>query len=435
MYPFTTLPKSSFHLFEISNNINFLNGKFIYDLSSDITALSIIQPCENNTYILGGRYGSSLPLSYRPLLIKTDSSQNLRWSKKYYHQTRFLDLRIATYNTYTNELFFVGSTYDTTGMYTDFVLAKMDTAGNAISSQSFYLHSTVTAIADIVTPAIDSGYAFLIESTNGLILTKIDKDLNLQWMKVYPNTVQAFNLIQTHDEGYAFVAIGYNDLGSLKHIFIKTDKYGNVGCGEFDTTAVAYPFPIYDSTITLYSISDGQEFPSTVTVTNSSTSIQTACFCNPKANFTFNINGYDAVFNNTSNNFSNTQWNFGDGYFSNTISPTHTYSNEGNYTVTLIIQDGNCFDTIRQNIIIKKDFSFALFPNPNNGNAILTYNLKEPALFTVYNTLGQMVNEYFLPVGNQQLNLSFPALANGVYHIRITQNKEKIFSTQMIIGR
>lgn len=40
------------------------------------------------------------------------------------------------------------------------------------------------------------------------------------------------------------------------------------------------------------------------------------------------------------------QWNFGDGSFSTSINPTHTYLNQGSYTVTLTVTQGGCVDSL-----------------------------------------------------------------------------------------
>jgi PKD repeat protein len=49
-------------------------------------------------------------------------------------------------------------------------------------------------------------------------------------------------------------------------------------------------------------------------------------------------------------------WNFGDNTVSNLLSPTHTFTNAGNYTVTLIAQSANCpavADSIKKSVAIK----------------------------------------------------------------------------------
>lgn len=53
-------------------------------------------------------------------------------------------------------------------------------------------------------------------------------------------------------------------------------------------------------------------------------------------------------FQNTSQNGSSYQWNFGNGQFANVsdlTSQTQTYDTTGLYTVMLVTQNGNCFDT------------------------------------------------------------------------------------------
>jgi gliding motility-associated-like protein len=86
----------------------------------------------------------------------------------------------------------------------------------------------------------------------------------------------------------------------------------------------------------------------------------------PDANFTYPdiCLNEPVTFTNTSivsssggNSISSFSWNFGDGGTSNLENPAHTYSNAGNYTVTLIIQTNlGCIDTISQNVVIHTPF-------------------------------------------------------------------------------
>lgn len=70
------------------------------------------------------------------------------------------------------------------------------------------------------------------------------------------------------------------------------------------------------------------------------------------------------TFSNTSTTVSTTpvfSWNFGDGNTSSLASPQHTYTKSGNYTVTLIVQDQNCNDTVFMNNFIRIGTAKAAF--------------------------------------------------------------------------
>jgi len=64
--------------------------------------------------------------------------------------------------------------------------------------------------------------------------------------------------------------------------------------------------------------------------------------------------GTPDVFNNTSQNATSYNWNFGDGQTSSNNSPSHTYNAAGTYTVSLYISDNvfNCKDTIKKTMEI-----------------------------------------------------------------------------------
>ena len=59
------------------------------------------------------------------------------------------------------------------------------------------------------------------------------------------------------------------------------------------------------------------------------------------ADFNSMMIGDSVVFDNTSSNYENVSWNFGDGYSSTIGSPNHTYSSTGNYDVTLVVTTNN----------------------------------------------------------------------------------------------
>jgi len=76
-----------------------------------------------------------------------------------------------------------------------------------------------------------------------------------------------------------------------------------------------------------------------------------------QAGFNYSTNGLTAVFIDSS--YSNvaggfqSSWNFGDGTFSNSMNPSHGYSQSGTYSVCLTISDSLCIDSICYTVVIQ----------------------------------------------------------------------------------
>ena len=103
---------------------------------------------------------------------------------------------------------------------------------------------------------------------------------------------------------------------------------------------------------------------------------------NPKA--AFNMNGPTTANcpplivkpTNTSTDFTSVSWSFDDGAIANIDSPTHIYTQGGNYNLTLIAKGfGECYDTAHQTIKLKGpsgSFSYDLVKGCNPS--IATFN-------------------------------------------------------------
>lgn len=96
---------------------------------------------------------------------------------------------------------------------------------------------------------------------------------------------------------------------------------------------------------------------------------------NCQAGFNYSINGstvqfQDSSFTSTGNYITN--WNFGDGNFSTQLSPVHTYSQSGTYTVCLTISDTICQDSICYTISIQNNIPncIADFYTIHNGLSV-----------------------------------------------------------------
>ena len=88
--------------------------------------------------------------------------------------------------------------------------------------------------------------------------------------------------------------------------------------------------------------------------------------------FSKQTTGLTVQFTATSSNASFYQWDFGDGQFSTSMNPLHTYAQAGTYTVQLISGNPSCSDTITDMVSVQvsgmentlKAMHVQLYPNP-----------------------------------------------------------------------
>ena len=87
----------------------------------------------------------------------------------------------------------------------------------------------------------------------------------------------------------------------------------------------------------------------------------------PDASFTFTVDGLDATFTDTSTteagvNITNWAWDFGDGNTSTQQNPTHTYTSEGTYNVSLTITtDQSEVDSVTDSVAVSSNAPTANF--------------------------------------------------------------------------
>jgi PKD repeat protein len=108
----------------------------------------------------------------------------------------------------------------------------------------------------------------------------------------------------------------------------------------------------------------------------------------PSAEFTFTISADSASFSPVDQTLTSCYWDFGDGSSSTVKSSSHTYANDGNYTVTLVTTNSNgCTDTVHKQLTIKtvgieKTLNLLtdvqVFPNPFRTSFTLKYSLQNP---------------------------------------------------------
>lgn len=168
----------------------------------------------------------------------------------------------------------------------------------------------------------------------------------------------------------------------------------------------------------------------------------------PTADFTVEVEGQSISFMDISNDALDMssggiikwEWNFGDGSTSEERNPSYTYSEPGDYTVTLKVTDnGGLFASTMQQIPVTvsnenlngvpKEFAMEQnYPNPFNPSTIITYSVPEASKVSilVYDMLGQKVSELVnaqKAVGNYTVSFNAAGLSSGVYIYQIRAGK------------
>jgi PKD repeat protein len=153
------------------------------------------------------------------------------------------------------------------------------------------------------------------------------------------------------------------------------------------------------------------------------------------------MNGNLFLFNDTSsvaNGATNRKWNFGEGLTdtSSVLNANKTYSNSGNYLVTLTaIRNGNCKDSITKLITVKS--------SPNIGNIKGDTGPTSITLPFVYSVASQPNVTYNWSVtkgtiqtgqGTNTVNLIWSNAGVGIIKAKITNNDGCVDSTSLAVN-
>ncbi len=124
------------------------------------------------------------------------------------------------------------------------------------------------------------------------------------------------------------------------------------------------------------------------------------------------------------------KWKFGDGDSSLVQNPNHTYTKEGNYTVSLIVSDGNKSSTYTKEKFISVaktgvndlfETSYILFPNPASNYIELPYEVNWEKDINIYSSNGAVILQ--AKAENNKLDIS--RLLKGIYFIKLNDKMYK----------
>jgi PKD repeat protein len=174
--------------------------------------------------------------------------------------------------------------------------------------------------------------------------------------------------------------------------------------------------------------------------TTVSTNVPVLVNPDPTPSFTSNpsLGGF-TQFTNTSQDYLTSQWDFGDGSpWSNADSPSHTYTGDDTYIVTLTVGNGCGTETIVDTVVIvgtgieslADGATLELYPNPTSDVINVAFNGSKTQSLTVrvVNMNGQLVytdavGQY---AGQYKNAIDLSAAAKGVYFVQIITDKGTI---------
>lgn len=158
----------------------------------------------------------------------------------------------------------------------------------------------------------------------------------------------------------------------------------------------------------------------------------------PLPDFSFEVDGLQVAFTNTTQNASSYTWNFGDGNSSHIANPIHTYSVGGIYEVTLSTANTNCGVAVSQTVSVMivgtKEVQVAdwrTFPNPARERIHIDFRHPTSGQLLLHDAVGRIIQQHRL-AGTTEWEMQLAHLPAGTYYIRLLETDGRM-SVQAII--
>ena len=74
-----------------------------------------------------------------------------------------------------------------------------------------------------------------------------------------------------------------------------------------------------------------------------------------------------------------------------------------------------------------------LYPNPNNGNMFVAYNITNNAVMEVTDVTGKVISKYVLDSENNNIEINNTDVVNGVYLYRIISGNQLLKTGKIVI--
>ncbi len=215
---------------------------------------------------------------------------------------------------------------------------------------------------------------------------------------------------------------------------------------ELINNATYYWSPYFQSTPSIYATNPGTYFVQVIHSCGSSTdTIEVTNLPLPIASFSYNLNYFTAIFDNSSVNASSYHWDFGDGDQSTVENPSHIYDGDGTYTVTLTAIS-ECGDSVvyTQTVVVNPPIASIeeensalvnVYPNPSEGifQFTLTNTTSADVKVEIMDVAGRIIYSQLYGNASAGLNTTIDITGNasGLYLMKVIAGE--FIQTQSII--
>ena len=451
-------------IIKADNNGNIHWAKTFGTIFDDHNARNLIT--SNGNYLFTGETDFTGFLNWNPTLIKTDTSGNIIWAKRYPGNVE--DWSRSVIELSSGGYVFAGNTQSYGSGQNDIYIVKTDTSGNviwakAIGSNQDDVGYSVTESSDgkIAVAGYTNSFGF---GAYDVFLLKMDLDGTLDWLHTFGglNDEFAFDLKTTPDNGFILTGKRVSDaIGGSDVYVVKTDASGKTECGFLNASPIVTDVPLNAVSANFGIVSAGSAASPTIISSDQSTNSNVLCRVIPVELGSYNskiINNSVSLTWETVTETNNLGFEirrdgekigFVNGNGTTTEKHDYDFTDKnlvpGKYEYEVIQID---FDGTRDELFkimvdvnnIPNEFSLSQnYPNPFNPSTKITYTIanQSQVILKVYNSLGTevktLVNKV-QPPGFYYVNFDGASLSSGVYFYTIRAGNH-VSSKKMILLR
>ncbi|WP_157274204.1 PKD domain-containing protein [Pedobacter sp. BAL39] len=147
----------------------------------------------------------------------------------------------------------------------------------------------------------------------------------------------------------------------------------------------------------------------------------------PTAGFTYTKvspdDPFTFKFENSSKDFKEIRWEFGDDSTTNEISPTHTFINTGDYRVRMISRNGQGYWAQRETVIKLRPDSVLDFVSTTNSPGVLTLSVAGGVSVSKAEWFSGVAPTNVLIGTDPTVTVNVPSGAFGLFSLRVTTPK------------